>query len=265
MSNKLKSPLAQRWGIAKDIPAGQIYIGSGYTEYTGGTPTAGYAPMEDLTADVDAAAAGWGSLSIEAQNKIYNDMVALRGGYPLPRNDAINFYADTVRQAYQLQQSRGLKVTPLDYWDYIKQESGGLGFSVYAENEKEKGAGARYTGPVTTRSITESINLSDPSTARQFLDNALGEVLGRLPSDDEYETFRAALNAAQEAAPSVTEAVTTTTPQGKALNKVRSRQRTTGGISEAQMAAEFARSQEMAAETLGGTVGFETFLDAIGG
>lgn len=263
MGNGLTSPLAQRWGIAKDIPQGRVYIGSGYADYTGGTPTAGYAPMQDMTTDVDSAMQAWGSLSPTAQRKIINDMYEARG-YEVPITDAPSFYADTVRNAYQVQQSQGLKVTPLEYWDYQKQVLGGVGFNVYDKDGKGRGGG-RYMGPVTTESVTETINLSDPSTARQFLDNALGDVLGRLPTADEYETFRAALNAAQEAAPSVTESVTTTTPQGKARSKVRSKQRATGGISEAQMATEFARSQEMAAETLGGTAGFTAFLDAIGG
>lgn len=263
---KLTSPMAQRWGVSRDIPAGRVYIGQSRGGYTGGTPTSGYMPLSDMTVDVEDAAMGYASLSIEAQNKIYEDMVALRGGYPVPRNDAVNFYADTVRSAYQLQQSRGLKVTPLEYWDYIKQESGGLGFNVYGDGKGGAGGrGGGYTGPTTQVGTYETINLTNPSQARQLLDDALGQVLGRRPTDVEYKNFTAALNAAQEEAPSITESVSTTTPQGKAKSTVKSKQRVRGGVSEAQLATEFARSQEMAAETAGGTVGFDAFLEAIGG
>lgn len=262
MGNGLTSPLAQRWGIAKDIPQGRVYIGSGYADYTGGTPTAGYAPMQDMTVDVESAMRGWSSLSPQAQRKIYSDAQKYYRLDVVPESYLDGYYEGLVKGAYQVQQSRGLKVTPLEYADYMRQV---LGPEAYAAKAGGGGGGGRYMGPVTTESVTETINLSDPSTARQFLDSALGDVLGRLPTADEYETFRAALNAAQEAAPSVTESVTTTTPQGKARSKVRSKQRATGGISEAQMATEFARSQEMAAETLGGTAGFTAFLDAIGG
>lgn len=263
MGDKLTSPMAQRWGVSRDIPQGRVYIGSGYGAYTGGTPTAGYAPIQDMTADVSDAAQGWYSLSPEAQRKIYNDAIEVYGHEKVPALNMASFYADTVNAAYQAQQSRGIKVTPLEYWDYYR-ESGGPGLNAYGD-KGGKGAGGRYMGPTTQVGTYETVNLSNPSEARALLDNALGQVLGRRPTDVEYKNFTAALNAAQEEAPSITESVSTTTPQGKAKSTVKSKQKTSGGVSETQLATEFARSQEMAAETIGGTLGFDAFLEAIGG
>lgn len=256
----LKSPLAQRWGLAKDIPVGEVYIGSGYAEYSGGTPTAGYAPMSDMTVSVDAAAKAFDSLSPAAMREVKRAADAAYR-YDVPAINLPSFYEMMVKGAYQIQQSTGLKVTPLEYPEYMKQALGEDAFGVRAK----AGAGGGYKGPVTTVSETESINLSDPSTARQFLDSALGQYLGRRPTDTEYQSFTKALNAAQEEAPSITESMTTTTPQGAGRSRVKSRQRTTGGMSEAQFATEYARSQEGAAETAAGTTGFDVFLEAIGG
>lgn len=264
-NDKLASPLAQRWGVGKPVPPGKVYIGGGYQPYTGGTPTAGYVPMEDMYADIEQASQGWASLSPSAQQKIYQDAIAVYGHEKVPALNMESFYADTVRAAAQVQQSRGVKVQPLEYWDYYRA-SGGPGLNAYGAGKSGGGGGvAAYKGPTTTVSTTESLNLTNPSTARQLLDAALSDVLGRLPTQKEYDTFRKALLAQQEEAPSVTESVTTTTPQGVARTKVKSKTKTTGGVSEAQLATEFARSQEGAAETLGGTLGFDAFLEAIGG
>ena len=258
---KLTSPMAQRWGVSRDVPPGRVYIGSGYGPYTGGTPTAGYAPIQDMTADVEVAVRGFPSLSPEAQRKVYSDAQDYYGLDFVPQSYLDGYYEGLVKGAYQVQQSQGLKVTPLEYPDYMREV---LGPDAY-KSKGAGGGGGRYMGPTTQVGTYETVNLSNPSEARALLDNALGQVLGRRPTDVEYKNFTAALNAAQEEAPSITESVSTTTPQGKAKSTVKSKQKTSGGVSETQLATEFARSQEMAAETIGGTLGFDAFLEAIGG
>jgi hypothetical protein len=244
----LKSPLAQQWGVAKDIPVGRVYLGGGYASYSGGTPTGGYAPMADMTADVDAAAQGFNSLSPEAMRSVKAAADAAFG-YSVPQTNLESFYEKMVKGAYQLQQSRGLKVTPLEYPEYMKQVFGPGAFG-------SQGGGAG--GPSTT--VSESINLSNPSEARAFLDDALGRVLGRIPTALEYQNFTKALNAAETESPTVTSSTTS----GKGSGSTRTKSKTKGGVAPSQIAAEYARSQDMAAETLGGTLGFDAFIEAIG-
>ena len=245
----LKSPLAQQWGVAKDIPVGKIYLGSDYVPYTAGTPTGGYAPRSDMTADVDSAASGFNSLSPEAQRavkKAADDFYR----YDVPVLNLPSFYSDfMVKGAYQLQQSRGVKVTPLEYPEYMKEVFGPGAFG-----SKSGGSG----GPSTT--VSESINLSNPTEARAFLDDALGRVLGRIPTALEYQNFTKALNAAETESPTVTSSTTS----GKGSGSTRTKSKTKGGVAPSQIAAEYARSQDMAAETLGGTLGFDAFIEAIG-
>ena len=247
----LKSPLAQQWGVAKDIPVGKVYLGSGYAAYGGGTPTSAYAPAADRTADVDAAAQGFNSLSPEALRAVKQAADDFYR-YDVPAVNLPSFYSDfMVKGAYQLQQSRGLKVTPLEYPEYMKQVFGPGAFG-----SKSGGAG----GPSTTTSVNETINLSNPTEARAFLDDALGKVLGRIPTAVEYQNFTKALNAAENESPTVTSSTTS----GKGSGSTRTKSKTKGGMSGDQFAVEYARSQDMAAETLGGTLGFDAFIEAIG-
>lgn len=251
---RLTSPLAQRWGLGATTgaPAGSVYIGQDYTApYTGGTPTGGYG--SSAFAPLDAAAQAWASLSPTAQQKVYNDAIAVYGHEKIPSLNMPSFYADTVRSAYQVQQSTGLKVTPLEYWDYYKQ-SGGPGLNAYGAGGKGGGAG----GPKTSTST--SVSLTDPDTARGLIENAIGSELGRRPTEKEYATFMKALTTYAEANPTVT---TTNSNSGKGFST--SSQKSSGGYNAQQFAKDYANAQEGAAETDVATTGFDAFISLIGG
>ena len=253
-NGRLTSPLAQRWGVGATTgaPSGSIYIGQDYTApYTGGTPTGGYGTSEFVP--VDAAAGGWASLSASAQQKIYNDALAYYGRKTIPTSYLDSFYADTVRSAYQVQQSTGLKVTPLDYWDYYRQ-SGGPGIGAGGAG------GAGGGGPKTTTSTSETVNLTDPDTARGLIESAIGSELGRRPTEKEYANFMNVLTARAEASPSVSK---TTTTSGTGFST--SKGKTQGGFNAQQIAKEYAGAQEGAAETAAATTGFDAFISLIGG
>lgn len=133
--------------------------------------------------------------------------------------------------------------------------------SAAAQRQGGSGGGGRYTGPVTIRDKSETVDLSNPSQARAFLDSALGEYLGRAPSTKEYRMFTKALNAAQEAAPEIIESVSTTTPVSMAEQRRESETKRRGGIEPGQFATEYARSQEGVAETQAGTTLLNAFLE----
>lgn len=148
--------------------------------------------------------------------------------------------------------SRGIPTSP---WD-IGAESAEFA----AANRRPSGGGGGYSGPVTVTDTQTTVNLSNPSEARAFLDNALGQYLGRAPTAKEYKTFTSALNAAQEESPEVIRSVTTTTP-GRATQTRVSDVRREGGMEAGQYATEWARSQEGVAETQAGTTLLRAFLE----
>lgn len=129
---------------------------------------------------------------------------------------------------------------PMSVMDIMRQQA------INAQDDPRK-AGP-YTGPVTTVSRSRDIDLTNPTEARAFLDNALGQYLGRRPSEEEYKNFQRALNIQERGAPTITESTTTVTPQGQAMRTQESETKRRGGFTPAQFATEFARSQEGAAE-----------------
>lgn len=161
-------------------------------------------------------------------------------GYTPAPNYQQSLWRDAVQYAASYQKATGEGLTP---WAYME------GLAARASGTQGRGGGGAYTGPVTTESRSKRVNLSNPSEARAFLDNALGEYLGRLPDDEEYENFRKALNAQQRMSPEIAESTQTVTPQGQARREVESDEETSGGVEPRQFAREFARSQEGAAET----------------
>jgi hypothetical protein len=249
---RLTSPIAQRWGIGamNGAPVGEMYIGQDYTTDNGRNPSG-----NTQFVNVEAAASAYAALSPSAQKKVYSDALAYYGGKTnVPAVNLPSFYADTVRNAYQVQQSTGLKVTPLDYWDYYRQ-TGGPGLNSYLS-----GGSGGSGGPKTTTSTSETVNLTDPDTARGLIESAIGSELGRRPTEKEYANFMNVLTARAEASPSVSK---TTTTSGKGFST--SKGKTQGGFNAQQVAKEYAGAQEGAAETAVATAGFDAFISLIGG
>lgn len=147
-------------------------------------------------------------------------------------------------------------------------------FNMVVEDLEKSGAGggraggggggaAVYRGPVTTTQVTESVNLSDPGTARGLLKNALSDYLGRDATDFEQENFLKALNAAERRSPTKTEATTTTTPRGVARSEVETETMTTGGFNPSTFAEEYAQGMEGAAEFQAATTLLDTFINSL--
>jgi hypothetical protein len=118
-------------------------------------------------------------------------------------------------------------------------------------------------GPTTTVSTTETVDLSNPSSARRLLDNTLGAYLGRLPSQKEYSNFLRVLNSAEEAAPAITQQTSRTVP-GEGTSRVATKIKGEGGVSREQVAAEYVRGREDYAETRLSNTGLSAFLELLG-
>jgi hypothetical protein len=195
------------------------------------------------------------TLAPEARKRLYDTATAYYGNDNWERswlntiwNRAINVSANAYAYGNQ-------KVDPVTAFEMIVRDM--------SEAGSPGGRGAKYTGPVTTRQETTSVNLTDPATARGLVKSALTNYLGRDANDMEQEAFLKALNAAERRAPTVTRSVSTTTPRGQALNEVESETMTTGGFNPSTFAEEYAQGQEGAAEFQAATTLMDSFIDAL--
>lgn len=103
-------------------------------------------------------------------------------------------------------------------------------------------------------SVTRQVRLTDPGTARQLVDQALSQFLGRQASLKEQSAFLKALNVQEAMAPTVT----TTTAGGGQASSV-----TTGGFNPATFAQEWAAGQQGAAEYQAATTYLDTFINSL--
>ncbi len=245
----LNSPVKSRWGVGSlTVKQGEVYIG----QMGGG--------QKNVPVSAFDTQGAFASLSPPAQKALYKQAGQVYGYENVPQVNMDSFLSTTVRNAYAVQQTTGLLVDPLSYWDYYKT-TGGPGLKDFGAADAAGGAGGGGGGgPRTTRSVSESVNLADPSTARGLIDATISQYLGRNPTDTEYANFTAALNAAQKKNPSITQSVTTS-----GVGTSSSRSVTKGGMDEAQFAREYAQSQEGVAELSAATTGLDSFIDAIGG
>ena len=150
----------------------------------------------------------------------------------------------------------GKRISPLEALDGVLANetsgSGGAG-----------GKAAAYKGPVTTKSTTESVNLTNPTEARTLVNNSLTQYLGREATKQEQDSFLAALNAQEKMNPTVTNQTSTTTPQGKAMNKVESEVQSQGGFNPSTFAQEYAQGQEGSAEFQAASSLLDTFIGSL--
>lgn len=250
----LRSPFAQKYGVGLSTKPGEVYVG---TEMGKGA--------KNVPVDTFSIPGAFASLSPAAQQKLYKDAQAVYGHDKVPALNMDSFLTLTASNAYGVQQSTGLKVGVLNYWDYYKQ-SGGPGLNAYAKSGSGSGsggAGGGYSGPVTSKSKQTSVNLTDPTSARGLVDAAMTQYLGRRPTQKEYANFLQQLNSMEEKNPSVTTQTSVTTP-GVGSSSTVAKSKTTGGSNAQQYAVEYARGQEGAAEYTAATTVADAFISLLG-
>lgn len=124
---------------------------------------------------------------------------------------------DTLNRVWQMAITKSAQFTEagrnLTPWDVVTLMSplGGSG----------GGRGGSGGGPTTT--VSTSVNLTDPDTARAIVNRALSAKLGRAANDEEVASFISVLNSAERAAP-------TTTTSTRSADGSRVSSTTTGGI-----------------------------------
>lgn len=135
-------------------------------------------------------------------------------------------------------------ITPIDAFKLIaKQDSDGI---------KQSGAagGAGGGGPT----VSQTVQLTNPSNARALVDDALTKYLGRRATPNESEKFYQALNVQEMQNPYVT----TGTRSGNASMSV-----TEGGFNPSTFAEDYARGQEGSAEFQAATTLLDAFIGSL--
>lgn len=238
-------------------------------------PYANAARPSDRVMTVNDAVARFGSLPDWEFNKLVDSMDKWYGKGRWQADWIPKFYSRAVRLAEYDLRSTGSRTTVSDAFDTLLDQLSSRGLL------RGQGGGSGSGGTSSERSIStliddqEVVDLTNPSTARMFLEDAMQNYLGRMPSGEEYETFLTSLNASQRAAPErttgqrtvVSEGTATRTAGGTVSQSTQTttgRQQREGGVQPQQLAQEFARSQEGAAETAVSTRGINAFLELLG-
>ena len=165
-------------------------------------------------------------------------------------------YSDTIYKAAVTQAAYNQKAgIPTSVEDILERwQKGGL-----PENIRKyiNGGGSGSGGAFSN--VNRVISLTDEGTARQVLNRALTQYLGREASDMENKMFLKALNVQEKQNP------TTTTTKGYTDGSRNTTQSQTveGGFSRDDFATRFARSQEGYAEYQAATTYLDAFINAL--
>lgn len=127
----------------------------------------------------------------------------------------------------------------------------------------QAGGAGGYRGPVTTRSVDEIVDLTNPSQAQMLVDDSLNKYLGRNATEEERSTFLDALNQLERKNPRRQESTQTITPKGDALRISKGKSVSSGGIDPRVVAEEFAASRPEAAESMASTQYMDWFMEKL--
>lgn len=246
------SPVRNRWGVGRlTAKPGEVYVGA-----------LSNAGNKNVAVNVFDTPGAYASLSPQAQAKLYRDATSVYGHDKVPTINMDSFLSQTAYNAYAVQQSTGLMVDPLSYWDYYRQ-TGGYGLDMQKRAASDAAGGGGSGGISRSTSRTESVDLTNPLSARSLADQALAKYLGRGATPAEFEMFTKALNAAERKSPNVS-MTTSVTSRGAGGASSRTKSMSRGGVDKGRFAEEWAMSQEGAAEYAAATTVLDSFMKILG-
>lgn len=194
-------------------------------------------------------------LGQEGTQKLFQIIGQQYGDYATKTDAYMNsVWEGLVDLSSQIKTQYGQNVAPLDAYDW------------WLENTGRKPGGTAATGGGTTRARTrareETINFTDPGTARTIVDQTLQSYLGRTATDKEFRAFSQALRSVEENMPVVVEQETMAAGT-KADRTQRTRTVREGGMNAQSFADAWARGQEGSAEYTAATRLMDAFNEAI--
>jgi hypothetical protein len=260
----MANPLVQRWDLRPVTPPTptSVYMGDTYSPGFG----IGGNPYQTHYEEVGVVKQTYNLLD-EADRVRLKNIAAMQAAYPkdkwgqYPEGSMQSFWEKTVDQTRILQSTTGLRVQPLDYWDwYYRNQKGGALSAGTGSGGGGGGSGSAYGGVSHSQSTT--VDLTNPDSAKQLVNDALARYLGRDANDQELAAFTQALNAREKQSPRKQSGTTVTT--GTAQNSNSSTTGTnSGGTSPTQFAEDWARGQEGSAEYQAATRFMDVFMNAI--
>ncbi len=233
VNTSTKTPMQQRFGIGGTQKVDEIYVGDLFAGGSlGGKSFYNY----------DVVAQNFAMLSPKATQKIAQDAQKWAGySNPVPQQNLPGFYEKMVQISYQAQTQYGVKISPLEAYDWWKKKTG----NIYGSSSVSAGGGGGGAAAPTKR-----VNLTDPDTAEQLVNTALETYLGRAANNQEQEAFRKALRRKEMRNPTEVDIQGDT-----AVSK--------GGVNPAVQAKNFAMAQEGSAEYRASTTLLDTFIDSL--
>lgn len=234
VNTSTKTPTQQRFGIGGTQKVDEIYVGDLFSGGSlGGKSFYNY----------DVVAQNFAMLSDKATQKIAQDAQKWAGySNPVPQQNLPGFYEKMVQIAYQAQTQYGVRISPLEAYDWWKKKTG----NIYGSSSVSAGGG----GGGGAAAPTKRVNLTDPDTAEQLVNTALETYLGRAANNQEQEAFRKALRRKEMRNPMEVDV------QGDTAV-------TKGGINSSVQAKKFAMAQEGSAEYMASTTLLDTFINSI--
>jgi len=176
-------------------------------------------------------------------NRLANSMDRYYGPNRWKADWIKNYWERSIDHADYRIRGEGLRMTPFDAFDELLERDAARGLLPGGGR-----SGSGRGGPA----ITETVNLTDPGTAKVILQQSMAQYLGRSPSQKELNNFMSALRGAEEAAP-------------RTADVSGSRQTTSGGVNAQAFGEEYAMSQEGSAEYLAATDYLDAFMGALAG
>lgn len=239
---------------------------------SGGTPAGG---MVDIIGINDAARVPWWSETPDSPLRSWNDITGAKNSYLLLPTVVKNEFIKTMDENYgkgnwtQAELLSGFRESVNLAASNFALSGGKKGYTpdvffaelVYnnAANGLDASGKAIKNRGGTSTSVQKSIKLTDESTARGLVDNALNQYLGRSATSKEQQAFMKALNIQEKQNPTITKQTTSRSEGGSSTVST-----TVGGFSPSTFASEYAAGQEGAGEFQAATSLLDAFIGSLG-
>jgi len=237
---------------------------------SGGTPASN---MVGIVGINDAASVPWWSETPDSPLRYWNDRTGAKNAYPLlptvvknefvktmdknygkgnwTQAELLSGYSESVDLAAINLALNGKRYTPDVYFAELVFNNAANGLDASGKAMENRGG--------SSTSVQKSIRLTDESTARGLVDNALNQYLGRSATSKEQQTFMKALNIQEKQNPTITKQTTSRSEGGSSTVST-----TVGGFNPSTFAKEYAAGQEGAGEFQAATSLLDAFIGSLG-
>ncbi len=256
-SSKSRSSAAQRAANPNEIlmmSQGSSNIGGYLPNTTGSDGFVNLGPGFRTNTTVDEAQADFVRMRPE-ERALWSQKTVNVKGYKNPTGgQEMSTWNEATRGLAAYQKATG--DSSMDIWTYMDLiaagRSGGPG-----------GGGGGGAPAPPSKVVTEQIDITNPTEARNMVESAIGGYLGRNPTDYEYKQFLKTIQTTDRENPNISTQKVVATGAGGGTQKNKVTQE--GGVDKGQVAKEYAKGRDDYAETSVETSAAQGFLKLISG